>query len=505
MDRAPTRAWAVLVALAPVVWAVTAAAQPARRAEADLQRFERRLEQIQQESRVRVDESIPVGQRLFVDYGAYLSTNYLSLDDSGGENRVLRQYELVGYSRFVLDAVHELFLRGSYEYRDFHAGDNFDLDDDDDDDETDEWQFERAVYRFDLQRYLGAYRRRAIDENVIVEAGRDFVYWANGLVLADTIDGARATIQWGGSDLVLLAGVTWPDAIDFDTSRPDFDDDTRRGFFGALWQTRLGRHRPFVYALAQQDYNDDVFVISSPPIPGSPGLDVTTEFDYDSYYIGGGVNGSFTDRLAYGVEVVYEGGRGLSNSFTTVNGVLQQQPQTHERIEAYAGAARVEYLPFDARRTRFSAEAIAATGDDDRLHTSNTFGGNAPGTTDRAFNAFGLVNTGVAFAPALSNLLSARVGAATFPAPDVAAFRRLQVGADLFVFAKSDADAPIDEPTTDERYLGWEPDVFLNWQITSDVTLAVRYGVFFPGDAIADAGGDDDPRHFIFTGLTIAF
>ena len=65
-----------------------------------------------------------------------------------------------------------------------------------------------------------------------------------------------------------------------------------------------------------------------------------------------------------------------------------------------------------------------------------------------------------------------------------------------------DADAPIDEPTFDRSYLGFEPDIFLNWQIASDVTLALRYGIFFPGSAIV---ADDDPRHFFGAGVTYAF
>ena len=38
--------------------------------------------------------------------------------------------------------------------------------------------------------------------------------------------------------------------------------------------------------------------------------------------------------------------------------------------------------------------------------------------------------------------------------------------------------------------------------MTSDLTLSVRYGIFFPGSAIA---GDNAPRNFFYTGLTYAF
>jgi hypothetical protein len=147
---------------------------------------------------------------------------------------------------------------------------------------------------------------------------------------------------------------------------------------------------------------------------------------------------------------------------------------------------------------------ILASGDDDRGNTSNTFAGNTPDTDDNAFNAFGLLNTGLAFAPQVSNMLAFRVGGSTFPLPDLGPLRRLQIGTDLFLYNKLDSDAPIDEPTTgNERFLGWEPDFYINWQATSDVTFVFRYGVFFPN---ADAfNGDDTARQYIYGGMTYAF
>ena len=63
-------------------------------------------------------------------------------------------------------------------------------------------------------------------------------------------------------------------------------------------------------------------------------------------------------------------------------------------------------------------------------------------------------------------------------------------------------DAPIEEPTEDTRYLGAEADLFINWQVSSDVAFTLRYGCFFPGQGVQT---DHDERHFLFTGLTYAF
>lgn len=464
-------------------------------AQTELQRFERQLEQIRRDTRLLSNENIPVEQRTYFDYGAFTTANYLSLDDSDLENHVLWQYDLVAYGRLNLDNVHEFFVRGRGQYRDFHKGDAFD---DDDDDESWDGRLERLYYRFDLARYLAASKGLQTEGNLTVKVGRDLVFWANGLTLSLEIDGAVVDLEYGPASVEFVAGRTPTDTVDIDSSRPNFDGHTNRFFYGALASVRAGTHRPFVYALVQRDHNSDDTSVAE-----VGGTDVTTVFDYDSTYFGIGSTGALTDRLAYGLEFVYQSGRSLSNSFQIEDsGAVTSIPQTTEDIRAWAFDAQIDYLLADERRTRFSGELILSSGDSDRLSTSSTFGGNLTGTDDEAFNAFGLVNTGLAFAPAVSNLVVLRGGVSMFPFPDVRALRRMQIGTDLFVFAKLDKDAPIDELTTDDRYLGFEPDLYLNWQITSDLTLALRYGAFIPGQAI-DA--DDRIRQFIYAGLTFAF
>src|SRR5438445_8673510 len=102
-----------LLSLGAVLIAV--AALPAI-AQSELERFERQMEQIQRDTRVRVDQRIPAEQRTLFDYGGYFALNYLSLDDQNGNNHGLRQYDLVGYAHLNLDGVHEFYgsVRGSY-------------------------------------------------------------------------------------------------------------------------------------------------------------------------------------------------------------------------------------------------------------------------------------------------------------------------------------------------------------------------------------------------------
>jgi hypothetical protein len=461
------------------------------RAQSELQRFERQMEQVRRDTTLGPEDTdVPPEQRALIDYGAFVSFNYLSLDDPRLDNHVLRQYDFFPYVRFNLDGASELFLRGRVGWRDFNEGDSFDGRGD----ERIDPDLDVGYLKLDLTRLLAGDRDIG-DANLTVKLGRDYVYWANGLTLSQVLDGVMVDATWRGWGVGLIGGVTPVRTVDIDSSRPDFDHHTEREFYGAILSKQLGRHRPFVYALKQNDSNDG----NNLSTEGG----VNTRFGYDSAYVGVGSVGTITDRLLYGVEAVYETGENFSNSFAIAGPTIVQIEQTRDDINAWAADVRLDYLLNDRRQSRLSGEFIVSSGDDDRFsHTTNTFGGNLPNTEDESFNAFGLLNTGVAFAPTVSNVMVFRVGATTFPLRDVRRFERLQAGVDLLFFAKTDKDAPIDEETFDERYLGWEPDVFINWQITSDVTIALRYGVFFPGDAIVF---DDEPRHYIGAGVTYAF
>ena len=126
------------------------------------------------------------------------------------------------------------------------------------------------------------------------------------------------------------------------------------------------------------------------------------------------------------------------------------------------------------------------------------------GTTDRAFNSLGYANTGLALGPELSNLLSFRLGASTSPRIFGIRDDSLRVGVNGFLFTKVDEIAPLNFRThTDESFVGGEIDFAVDWRITSDIGVLVRYGVFLPGDAMLP--GRDDPRHFFYAGVTYAF
>lgn len=454
------------------------------------------LQQYELDMRYRADETVPADQRLLFDYGAYIYYSYLSVDDRTHDNHGLREGDLYAYARANLDGAQELFLRARVGFQDFNNGDNFDG--------PNNYraigiELDRGYYRIDLSRYNAAYGTNILgmagtDGNVVIEGGRDLVYWANGLVLAEVIDGIMVDMSRNGWDFQIIGGVTPEGTVDFDSSRPAFYYNTTRGFFGGMLSDQVGTSRPFIYGLVQRDYNSDNELVQGP---------LDTRFSYNSIYIGAGSSGPLSDHLRYSIEAVYEGGDDLSNSFMVSGlGGLIPEPQTRDTIDAYAADARLDYAFGGTHESRLGAELIAASGDPSRGNSSTTFNGSKQNTTDKAFNAFGLLNTGLAFSPEVSNILALRVGGSTFPLPDSQVFRRFQIGSDFFLLGKLQSDAPIDEPTGNHHYLGVEPDFYINWQATSDVTVALRYGVFVPSSRDFT---NHLARQFFYASITYGF
>jgi hypothetical protein len=452
------------------------------------QRFDRELQQLHQDTSVLANTSVSTDQRALFDYGGYATVSYLSLDDLNRNNHSLDQYDMVGYADLNIDQVQEAFVRARLEWQEFSPGDAFDGRD---------HQFhatvERAYYRFDLGKAMSAYRGVNSDNGFAIKAGRQYVYWGEGLAFAQTLDGALIDLSHQKTSVQFVAGTTPAFTVDIDPSRPHFDNNTHRGFYGLMLSQQIGTHTPFIYYVAQQDNNHDYVSIT-----GAASDAIHTHFNYNSNYLSIGSRGTFNDHLAYGGEAIWESGSTLSNS---VDNTLTPIVQSTDRIEAFAGDLRLDYLMNDSRKTRFSLEGIFATGDDGRRQTTNTLGGPPPNTRDTAFNGFGQIQNGEAFSPNVSNLFILRGGASLFPLQDVKLFRQMQMGLDVFLYEKFAVSAPLDEPSSKNAYVGIEPDLFMNWKIASDVTLAMRYGVFFPGSAITN----NNTRQFFYTGITLAF
>lgn len=432
----------------------------------------------------RVDTGLTLWERAQLDYGGSIAFTYLSLDQAGGNTVSLLQPELTLYGRLNIDGAHGFYARAQFTHRNFSEGDSFDG-------RGDRWIqpfADRYWYEFDLRRAMDVYHHETLEGNFNVRAGRQFVDWASGLALSETLYAVKPTVEFDKRNrLEMLVGITPDHTPDFDSSRRNNDRKTRRFYYGAiLSHTFDGGDEAFAYALGMNDHSSE----SNSRVGGLTGV----SFEREGVYIGLGAKGALSDRWLYLVEGVYLTGSSASDPLLG--------PQQSETLAAWAGRVQLTCALRDENDSRIQAELLVASGDPDRRSASDTIGGNAPDTTDQAFSSLGFAFTGVAFAPSLSNLISLRLGAATFPARSSETFRDLQVGVDLIASFKQRRTGAVDEPTTANRYLGSEIDVYSNWRITSDLAVTARYGLFFPGSAIPEP---NDPRQFIYVGMTLAF
>lgn len=464
-------------------WIACAQAQPD-----DTRRIERQLRTAEgnEDYRLRTDTKLSLQERTQLDVGGSLSFTGLWVNDSSDNSTRLLQPEVVLYARASIDGAHQFFARARFVYRTFSDRDSFDG-------RGDRWiePFpDRYWYEFDARKALAAYQGERVDWNLNLRIGRQFVNWGSGIALSETLYAVTPTIEFDRRwRLEGLAGITPDHTTDFDTSRWDYDERTRRAFFGGrVVYTFEGGSELYAYGLSMVDYYNENRL--RPPLTPLG----RTEFKYDSWYVGIGASGSIGINWTYDLEGIYQNGKSWSDPL--------RGAQRREDISAAAGKANLAYLFRDEGLSRVEAEVLFATGDSDRNSASSTSGGNLRGTSDHQFNALGYANTGLAFAPSLSNLVTLRLGGSTFPFRTSETFEGLQVGIDGLIFTKFNRQGPIDGLSTDRRFLGGEIDVFANWRLTSDLSMTARYGIFLPS---AGTAGGKNARHFVLVGVTLGF
>lgn len=436
--------------------------------------------------RTRVDSSLSITERSMFDIGGYLNFTAIFLTDSTDNYRRLFAPEVTLYGRAVIDGAHQFFVRSRFVYDDYSPGDSFDGKGS----RWDEPFLDRYWYEFDSRRAVEASKGVTPDFDFNVRAGRQFVNWGGGLALSEVLYAGRPKISIGRFDIEGVAGVTPPDesVVDFDASRADYNSNTLRGFYGGLLRyTTKSDQEFYTYALYMPDYNDS----TRASFPAGIG---PVDFDYNATYIGVGVDGSFSPQWLYAGEFVYEFGNDQSDPL--------RGPQRKQDISAWAATAQMTWLFRDSGHSSVSFETVFASGDSDRLISTDTVGGNKAGTDDHGFNSLGFASTGLAFAPSVSNIMLFRVGGKTTPFAEHDTLNGIQIGGDVTVFNKLINDAPIDEPTTSSNYLGIETDFIFNYRVTSDLTLLARCGLFFPSDAIENTAAT---RYFVFLGWTLSF
>lgn len=417
--------------------------------------------------------------RLGVDWGGWLNFSLNMFEDATDEGRVLRRSDMYLWGRAVVDKSHEFYARMRLSFMDWNTGDSPDHKDDD-------WEgpkLDRLFWRYDHREAVRKRDGLGIPWTVGAKVGRQYVEWGTGLALSMPMDAVQIWGEYNDLELTWLFGHPIESWDSFDRS-PGVSDSTKRDFYGLQFVYKgIPNHEPFAYYLWQQDHTDE-----DPEISGQ-------EYDYDSEYLGFGSRGRLCiPNLYYQTEFVFERGRSYGVGMTT----------NPDHIHAFAFDTQVNYVIESKHQPILTFEYLFASGDDDRTSPTDTANGNLAGTSDHGYNGFGFRNTGMAFAPPLSNLQMIRLGGNFRPLPEHPCFRDMTLGADAYYFLKHEnkGGGPEARASNTDANLGQEIDIYMNWRVRSDILWTVRYGAFFPGDAFT---GTRSSRNFFFTGVSFSF
>lgn len=440
--------------------------------------------QYEEAVRLQLDRELPASQKVLVDWGGWFSSYVFNFEDGTKERTVWREDLRLWGSLSADEGIHQGYVRMQMAYDGWNHGTSYTGEDHD-------WDFprlDRGWYQLDLAKMLRKKAGLDVPIDLSVKIGREYAMWGTGYALSMPLDMIQINGGIGPLKIDGLLGRTIHSWDNLDTSRPR-PGLSNRYFYGVQTRwTGFARHEPFVYYLWQKDHQND----------GDPVLKLQS-WRYNSNYLGVGSRGQLFRNWRYSGEIVYENGDSYGNRAIT----------NKDKICAYGWDAQLDYLAPWKTRPVFSLEYMFASGDPDRLFSpSNAVGGNRSGTKDTGFNAFGYRNTGLSFAPDLSNIHIWRAGASFFPLERhrCELLRRLQPGADFFLYHKNKRDAAVSDPLADEQsgFLGWEMDYYVNWRLTSDLAWTIRYGNFFPGAAFSERG-EQGYRYFFLTGLTWSF
>lgn len=451
--------------------------------------------------------SAPVEQRFQYDYGGILRYTGLWFQDFGSNfpvplrnapefqaSRANHDFDFRPWLAASLDKVHYGFIRGQFDFLQYHDGDEYKR--------SSDWRgpfVDIGFYRLDIDEACRRYGCAQIDNWAAdVTVGRQFLYVGRGIAFALVSDGV--SLDWMCGD--------WAGHVFGSQSVGHFDNIDRtvpgstrsdRDFFGVqLEYERWDHHRPYWFGVVQHDRSGE-----------SPN-DPLQNYEYDSQYWGIGIRGEALfgegetgcgfENLQYFSEFIVETGRSVGDDRNPATVSNRRDP-----IESWALDTGLIYYPQCRTKPRVLLEFAYASGDEDRFTPQNTQLGNQPGTDDHSFLGFGFLNTGVSFAPLFANLEMVRLAGAFRPFEECCEWRMsdMEIGSSFFLYWRPDAAAGVSDVRADlpgHHFLGSELDLFANWRISSDLYLLLNYGVFFPD---ADSFSVEHSRQFV--GLTLTW
>jgi len=303
-----------------------------------------------------------------------------------------------------------------------------------------------------------------------LQVGRRFYGVGQGIAYSNVSDGVEFLASFATWSLMGFASRTLPHEDNLDQSVPG-GKKSGRTYYGIEGRyIGIPNHGLYGFVVFQRDDGEE-----------HPG-DATQDFDYDSEYFALGSEGTLLANLRYAAEAIFETGE----SFTSVTNQKQD-------IRAWATDISLTYDVQTAMQPTLYAEYAFGSGDSDRTNVTDTISGNTAGD-DTNFLYFGYLPTGYALSPRLSNLRMIKGGIALKPLEKVSFWnlKELSVSIDYYQYFKDEPAGGIfdTDATQNDRDIGYEIDLTVNWQPLSDLSLALEYGYFEPGDAYPSTTND---------------
>ena len=460
----------ILAGLTLGVWAAPALAQREEMFQRSLF-FERDIRQ-------RLEAVTPTEQKTLIEYGGFYSPSYTHFTDQGGNNGDMTLQDFRLWTRISYDEVHTVFARMRMDFQTFSPGDSAGYRQHD----LIGPNLEMGYYQLDVSRAVQKSTGQVWPFDLKVRGGREFIEVGRGIALSKILDGASFDVTTKDWAFMGFAARTVGGEDNMDISDPNIAN-SRRSFYGGQFTYKgIDRHQPYAFFVIQKDWSREL-----PDLPFQ-------DFTYDSKYFGIGSRGEVATNLQYAVEGIWQSGRSTANL----------QEGSSEPIRAYALDAELDYYVPRPMRPVLSMEYAYASGDGDRGSATTAINGNRKGTSDREFQGFGYVNSGLALAAQFSNIQFVRLGGRMTPLENKIRFGRIDIGADYYFLMKAAEGGPISDTraTKSATFLGQEVDLYVEWRILSDVSWVLRYGHFIPGNAYPI---DSFSRDFLFTGFNFMF
>ena len=324
--------------------------------------------------------------------------------------------------------------------------------------------------------------------------GRKYYMMGTGLVLNGRGDGAEFLWHSSYFDLNLLGlytGLLLKDNNPYGLKNmADISDGAKRMFSGGTLSFNFYNQKLYMFGLVQMDFSDQT---------------TGEETKYDSQYYGIGLDGVLFSNLAYYAEFVYEMGTSYNSKELDSTG-KPIDPHEKADIAAFAINSGINYYIPVALSPVLILQYSFGSGDEYRTdynysnRTENINGDptdNDARGKDKGFIAFGTFAGGYALRPAIGNMHIIRAGFSFAP------FRPISLGAKYLYYLKDKKDAPINSGEADmpEAFIGQGVDVSLRWQLYSDLSMYVNYGLFMPGDAYDSSFGN---CNFVMAGINLS-